>query len=99
MHIIAGKFKCKAGAKDDLVKLVADLMAPSRQEEGCIQYSFYEDQFAPNTFLFYEEWRSRDDIEAHFSKPYFTSFMQGLSNLIDGQPNIKIFDISTVEEL
>lgn len=99
MYIISRKFTCKPGAKEKLLVLVSRLIEPSRLEVGCINYSFYEDQFSPGVFLFYEEWQSREAIDAHFSKPYFVSFMEQFPVLIEGKPEIKICKVSAIEEL
>ena len=32
-------------------------------EDGCIVYEFLQDPFDPDSFTFYERWRSREDLE------------------------------------
>jgi quinol monooxygenase YgiN len=99
VYIITGKFKGRLGKKEELLTLVANLIEPSRREKGCISYNFYEDQFHPEGFLFYEEWETREDIEIHFAKPYFRIFMEQFADLIEGKPIITISNASTIERL
>lgn len=98
MYVIAGKFKCKADKKAELLAVVEGLLAPSRTEEGCTSYNCYEDTSTPGNFLFFEEWRSREDINLHFTMPYFTNAMTVFPGLIVGAPEIKIYKVDTVED-
>lgn len=97
MYVIAGKFKCKPEKKGDLLAVVENLLGPSRLEEGCLSYDCYEDATSPGNFLFFEEWRSREDIDLHFTMPYFTNAMTVFPDLVIGAPEIKIYKVDTVE--
>ena len=37
---------------------------------GSLGYSCYEDIAERNVFIFYEEWRAKEDIDAHLAQPY-----------------------------
>ncbi|MDX2424546.1 MAG: putative quinol monooxygenase [Amphritea sp.] len=50
----------------DLVKTeLIRLIAPTREEDGCLQYDLHQDNNNPAVFLFYERWESRDLWLAH----------------------------------
>lgn len=99
MYVIAGKFICKPEYRQDMLALVEELLEPSRAEAGCISYNFYEDGAAANHFLFFEEWQSREAIDAHFNTPYFKKFMEDFPGLIIGAASIKIYETAKIEEL
>lgn len=99
MYVIAGKFKCKPEKKDELLSVIESLVIPSRAEDGCISYNCHEDVFTAGDFLFFEEWRSQEDIDLHFTKPYLIAAMTAFPDLIVGAPEIKIYKIDTVRNV
>jgi quinol monooxygenase YgiN len=57
--------------KIDAVRSVLEgLLAPTRQEAGCIEYDFYEDADDPSKFTFIETWSSREALDAHLKTPH-----------------------------
>jgi quinol monooxygenase YgiN len=97
MHVIAGKFKAKAERINDILELSRSMFAPSRAEAGCITYNFYEDRGAENSFLFFEEWKSQEAIDEHFQTPHFKRFMENFPDMIEGNPEIKIYEVKDVK--
>jgi quinol monooxygenase YgiN len=55
------------------------LVTPSRREEGCLTYDLYQAEDDPAVFLFYESWRSREDLERHLESPHCTRFDRNTS--------------------
>ncbi len=55
----------KAGQEGTLRDALAALVAPTRQEEGCLAYELSESATAPGTFVTVELWRARVDLDAH----------------------------------
>jgi quinol monooxygenase YgiN len=47
------------------------LVAPTRKEEGCLQYDLHRGADQPGTFLFHEVWESREHHAAHTRTPHF----------------------------
>ena len=47
------------------------LVAPTRKEEGCLQYDLYRGADQPGTFLFHEVWESREHHVAHTRTQHF----------------------------
>lgn len=99
MYVIAGKFTCQPNKTEALLAVVDSLLEPSRSEEGCISYHFYEDRNTPGDFLFFEEWRSREDIDLHFTKAYFLAAMELFPDLIIGSADIKIYQVESTEKV
>lgn len=96
-YIISGEFKVKAKYRQALIEMSLKLIPLSMQEAGCISYSFLEDKAREGHFLFFERWRSREDITLHFDKPYFMSFADKFPNMIEGDATIEIHQITTTE--
>jgi quinol monooxygenase YgiN len=47
------------------------LVAPTRKEEGCLQYDLHRGADHADTFLFHEVWETRDHHTAHTRTPHF----------------------------
>jgi quinol monooxygenase YgiN len=47
------------------------LVAPTRKEEGCLQYDLHRGADQPGTFLLHEVWASREHHAAHTRTPHF----------------------------
>jgi quinol monooxygenase YgiN len=65
-------------AEPDKVELVKSelqkLIAPTLEEEGCLQYDLHQDNENPAHFLFFENWESRDLWQNHMSAPHIEAF-------------------------
>jgi len=55
----------KPGSEDVVGSALRDLVAPTRQEEGCVSYDLFESAAAPGTFVTMERWRAQADLDAH----------------------------------
>ena len=97
MYIISGQFKVKEQYKDELIKLSLELIPPSENETGCISYSFLEDKLKRGHFLFFERWKTRQDITQHFGKTYFKFFAERFPDMIEGEAIIEIHEIKNTE--
>jgi quinol monooxygenase YgiN len=53
-------------------------VAPTRAEAGCVNYDYHVDVEDPNVFVFYESWRSRDDLDAHLKAPHLRPLLRRL---------------------
>lgn len=58
------------------------LVEPTSREEGSLVYQVHRDNQDPNTWLIYERWRSRDDLDAHFKMPYTIAMMDRFPRLL-----------------
>lgn len=55
---------------DALRAALMKLIAPSRAEDGCLQYDLYEDREKPGHFVFIERWRDAAALAAHAKAPH-----------------------------
>ncbi len=63
----------RRGKEKELENELRALVAPTRQEEGCLRYSLYRaaGEGAAGVYLLYEVWRSREDHARHTQTPHF----------------------------
>ncbi|MEM9481540.1 MAG: putative quinol monooxygenase [Verrucomicrobiota bacterium] len=68
----------------DLVKAELEkLIAPTRAENGCLQYDLHQDNEKPAHFLFFENWESRDLWQDHMAAPHLAAFKAATEGAID----------------
>ena len=57
--------------KAELLKMIA----PTRQEEGCIDYRLHQDNADPTVFIFYETWDGVASLERHLTTPHYCNYV------------------------
>lgn len=76
---VVAKQSVVAAVKAELLKLVA----PTRQENGCIEYLLHQDNNDPAVFIFYETWESQTCLEDHLKSDHFNSYIAAVDNLLE----------------
>ncbi|MFW0983999.1 putative quinol monooxygenase [Vibrio parahaemolyticus] len=77
IHLVA-EVKAYLDSKDQVVNLLAGLLEPTRQEEGCCQYELYLDEKVDGLFMFQEIWASQEALDKHLQSPYMAAFLETL---------------------
>jgi len=69
-YTVAADFHVRADATDTMKQLIAEVTAPSLDEEGCQIYRWSQGEDDPTLFLLYMEWRDKASFEAHIRTPH-----------------------------
>ncbi len=70
--------------KTELVKAeLLKLIETTRNEEGCIQYDLHQDNNDPATFLFYENWESRELWQIHMNNTHLQDYMKATDGAVE----------------
>ncbi len=67
---IIGTVVAKPETREELQEILAAQVAPTRAEPGCVNYDFHADAKDPCVFVFYENWNTQGDLDAHLTKPH-----------------------------
>ena len=94
MLILLAKFTVKTVNIERMLPLAEGMIEPSNSEEGCISYEFYQAPFNPDTFIFVERWRSKEDLDLHFEMPYFKDFDSKVGELVVEKPSVITYEAS-----
>ncbi len=70
MIIVSGKAKLSPGGLQKVQKEMETLIAATRAEAGCIEYSFGADVTEPDTLVILEYWESWAALDAHVKQPH-----------------------------
>jgi quinol monooxygenase YgiN len=77
--IMTVMFQARPGKEAELRAALTEVLAPTRQEEGCLFYDLHVATGDPSKFLFHESWASQAHHEAHDRTPH----IQRLRSRID----------------
>lgn len=73
----------KPDKRDDLLATLREFVKPTREEDGCVDYHLHISDDDPNQFIFYENWRSRSDLDVHLKTPLLTAFFNRRMDLLE----------------
>ena len=76
---VTAKNESVESVKGELMKLVA----PTREEEGCIDYNLHQDNDNPALFIFYENWESAACLEKHIQSDHYKAYIRAVDGLIE----------------
>ncbi|MDN3680963.1 putative quinol monooxygenase [Vibrio tapetis subsp. quintayensis] len=66
-------------ANEDKIELVRTellkLIELTRAEEGCINYDLHQDNDNPTHFVFYENWTSKELLQAHLASQHIADYV------------------------
>jgi len=76
---IVAKEEKRALVKSELLKLIA----PTRAEEGCLNYDLHQDEKNPNLFFFHENWETRALWETHMSNVHLAAYVKATEGAVE----------------
>lgn len=90
---ILAQITAVAGSEDLVRKELEKLVAPTRAEQGCLQYDLHSDNENPAYFVFYENWESRDLWQQHMKAPHLAAFKKATDGAVS---NLTVNEMSKV---
>jgi quinol monooxygenase YgiN len=90
--IVVAKLKAKSGDEAKMEGALRDMVAKVAQEEGTLTYTLHRSQKDPSLFLFYEKYVDGAALKTHSSTPYFKKLFGALQAMLDGEPEIEMYD-------
>ena len=89
---VIATFQARPGKEAELTAALIALVAPTRQEAGCINYDLHVLPDEPAKFLFHENWTSKAHLDAHLQSAHIKAFLPRLDALCVVPPEIKIWE-------
>ncbi len=74
MIVITAKLVASPGQEEALRECCEAVIAPTRQEQGCIQYDCTRSIDSPREFFFIELWEDMDALKAHTTTAHMAVF-------------------------
>lgn len=79
---IVAVIRAREGRADRVHAHLRGLVAPSRADAGCLNYDLHVSVTEPGLFLFYENWATRADWDAHMVTPHLESWKAAAADLV-----------------
>ncbi|MFG1646200.1 putative quinol monooxygenase [Amycolatopsis sp. NPDC049252] len=74
----------KPGCADQVEALILALVEPLRAEEGALEFHVHRDRADQDTFVIYEMFRSKADLEKHLTQPHTQQFVGAIRPYVTG---------------
>jgi quinol monooxygenase YgiN len=68
--ILVAITKAKAGEEEAVKEVLLALVEPTRKEAGCLCYNLHQSKSDKTQFMFYEQWASKEALDAHMQTPH-----------------------------
>ncbi|MEH2322261.1 MAG: putative quinol monooxygenase [Nostoc sp.] len=78
---------------EELKAVLLELIEPTRQEAGAIEYKLLQNQDDPTDFTFIEEWTSDEVLNTHLDSPHFQAAAAKLEGLVTTAPDIRRYHL------
>jgi quinol monooxygenase YgiN len=85
---VVATFQARPGKEADLRAVLISLLAPTREEPGCVSYDVHQSADDPAKFLFYENWQSKEALDAHMRSPHLQKLVPRVDELCMAFPQI-----------
>jgi quinol monooxygenase YgiN len=79
----------KPEKRQELLAVLRGFVNPTRAEAGCVEYHLHISDADPNLFFFYENWRTRKDLDEHLEMPYLKSFFERRMDLLEKEIDLQ----------
>ena len=90
---IIGTVVAKPEKREELLRILAAQVNPTRAEAGCVNYDFHCDKADPNVFVFYENFASSEALDEHLQKPYLQPLMSRIDELLARPVDIRYLEM------
>lgn len=99
MIVVTGTFRFSPDVRDRVTAEMTMVEAATRDEDGCIVYTFYTDRDDADNFRVYEEWASWDALEAHGASPHISAFREALEEIGVLEREVKAMEVGETRRL
>lgn len=83
--------EAKEGKRQELIDILIPIIAPSRKEDGNIEYNLNSSIENPNELLFDEIWSNKDTFDKHYQSPESYKNRDRVSGLLVKPMEVKVY--------
>ncbi|WP_379547435.1 putative quinol monooxygenase [Qipengyuania sp. DSG2-2] len=63
----------------ETVEAIKTMVAASRAEDGCLDYTFAQDLSDPDSIVIFERWRDKEALAAHGKSEHMAAFQKAIA--------------------
>jgi quinol monooxygenase YgiN len=90
--IITARLKAKAGKERKMEGLLIDMSKKVATEPGALAYTIHRSTVDPTVFMIYEKYVDKQAFAFHKDSPHFAALGGSLGELLDGAPDLQIWE-------
>jgi quinol monooxygenase YgiN len=83
---VVATFEARPGKEIELRNALVGLVAPTRQEAGCLNYDLHVAPENPAKFLFHENWTTKAALDTHLQTPTSRRCCRASGNFAPSRP-------------
>lgn len=83
--------------REEFIKLINDAIPKVRMESGNISYNLYEEINNLNSFLIFEEWKSRKFLNKFIANDINQKNEQKIKQISVDQPSFKVYHFQSID--
>ena len=91
--ILTAMVKAKPGQEDAVKEALLALVEPTRKEPGCLCYNLHQSKSDPTQFMFYEQWASKDALDAHGKMPHMKALGGKLKDKTEKGGGVIVYEL------
>ncbi len=84
------KMIVKQGKVDEFISIFKEMIEPTKDEQGCIQYEMYQDEDNPALLIVLEQWNCREDFDRHLESEHFKKIAPKMVALLSEETDLNI---------
>lgn len=94
MLVVIASLPGKSDKRAECVAALSKAAAASRNDPGCISYSFTVDLENPDRYVSVERWEDQASLDAHFTTPHVAELFTLAPELLDGEVDIQTYTVA-----
>ena len=93
MIVVAGSITLRPERLAEAYERAASVAEVTRGEAGCVSYTFFRHLERDDAFFVFEEWESRDQLDAHLAAEHTRAFSAFLGEAMAAPPKLRIYEV------
>lgn len=94
-YTLVGFAHPKLDKAEALKTLLLSFVEPTRAEPGCLEHHFHIDKADPSVFVFYEVWRSKEDLDRHLELSHMKAFWDARMDYLKEDLDVRWVDMAS----
>ena len=80
---VFARFHARPGSEEAVAASLRAVVAPTRQEPGCVSINVFRSTRDPGLFYIHSRWKDEAAFETHAGLPHTVTFLERIQPLID----------------
>lgn len=83
MIVVQTTFQLLPDSRDEVMKLMKNMVRLCRKEHGCLSYEYFQGMSDPNQVVLLQEWEDADCLQGHYQTDHMEDFLSRLGKYLE----------------